>query len=278
MKRNVPIEKTFDVIRALPPDIDFMAIQQFVIAHPVIPLKPDFNWINLKNFFPMIAITSVLTVTLLFFRPEQKEQAPVSEASPENIPAIVEESKIIIADSPRKEIVKTDAVKKKSSVNVSSSTSSSSSSVSASIDSSQSASVSASGSSSHSANAFASACGDSASVNVVVNEGYEAVNEDRIRIASTKCNCHFGDDNEWIENVVKELLKEKLIETECEYKFKLTPNSFFISGKEIENKQFASKMMDLFEGSTGERLKNEGDYVQVKVTDGSCSLSKNINN
>jgi len=114
---------------------------------------------------------------------------------------------------------------------------------------------------------------------VSVNNRNETGSKEHVWTATSKnCNCTFGSDDDWIEDIVKELMREKLIESECNYKFKLTAKAFYIDGKEIDDKQFATKMMDLFEASTGERLHNDDDYVAVKMNGKSCSLSKNINN
>lgn len=266
MKRTVPIEKTFSVIRALPPEMDFAGIQQFVMLHPVIPVNPHFNWITFKNFLPMIAITSVVTVALLLSRPAHQASSPVSQSNNETIPQLIEAPLPMLPDSPEKEAVKVVPPVKKKSVSAVSS-SASNSTVSA---TSQATTVSAT----------ASANEDSGAMTVIVNTcGDAALSTERVRTTpSANCKCTFGSDDDWIDDVVKELLKEKLIVSECEYKFKLTAQAFYVNGKNIDDSKLAAKMMDLYAASTGERLRNDEDYIAVKVTEDCCSLSKNINN
>ena len=213
----------------------------------------------------MIAITSVVTVALLLSRPAHKEITPVPNVQHETIAPVVEQPLILQTDSPKKEKAKVPGPgKNKTAVSFSS----------ASSDSTQSAA-----SRNTSVSAEVTTDNDSVSATVVVNNRTEAGSKEHVWTAtSKKCKCTFGSDDDWIEDVVKELLKEKLIESECDYKFKLTAHAFYVDGKEIDDKQFASKMLKLFEASTGERLHNDDDYVSVKMNGKSCSLSKNINN
>lgn len=320
MKRMVPIEKTFDVIRRLPTGVEFNSIQEFVMQQPIPAPNTIFHWINPKIFFPMLAITSALGATLLFTQPFHHATSPVSQLQHENLPkagspliqvdsspnnlslhipalqdqkispllppeivsvpdplppvngvqdrsalAFLPPPHIFPADSPaRKKVIITSTNGKTVTVISSSGTTSSNSDVSI---------VTGSGT----VSASSSVNGDSTMV--IVNNGKGSINIIRHskNSADSNCQCNFGDDEDWIDDVVKDLKQENLITDACDYKFKLTPHSFSVNGKEITDQQTISKMIDMYESSSGNRLRKDDDYILVKVTKSSCDLSKNIN-
>jgi hypothetical protein len=262
MKRNVPIEKTFDVIRRLPPEIDLDAVRLFIIQHPVIPPAHQFNWINLKNFFTMTVITSIVTVALIFTRPSHEASNDIPKIIKENIAPAAEPNEVVPNEVKQEISPASNTLKKEPANDI------------APLDKKNIALLPE-----EEENLTPVVPLEICPNSVIVPDSTctIAIATSRVRTASScKCHCSFGDDNDWIDAVVQELMHEKLITDECEYRFKITGSTVWVNGKELKDTSYTEKLIGIYKSAGGERLEKYS-YEKVEADHENCGLSKNIN-
>ena len=257
------INKTFNAIRSLPPQVSYESIHALVLGQPpAIYLHPNHIWFNLKNIIIMTTSVSIISALLLFnYSSDVKTLQPVKEQKKE----IAKQEIVLPQEKPVQQVVTKEAVpaapkKEKKKV------------MSAPVVAAIQPVI-----------AVAPRTDEAPKIigeSPVADTGLEDLSAlPLINSCSPHppfpCNCACNDGNNVTCTFKEKLLDDEIISDSDKFSFKLDSKSFTVNGKEQPENIF-KKYSRVYKELTGKKL-NEGSSMTVTVEKGNCSINININ-
>lgn len=264
--RNIVFDNAFSAIRQLPLEVEYAALEQWVLQQPLTPVRhPGFpSWLKNMNLWLLVAMVITFTAGTAIYRGNNNFLLNRSEP---------------VADYPlTSEKAATTAF------------------VSSNIENAEHSVIEhnnpSSPSSGKAVNAITRRKENITPLPTPVPKGFqpqflkpgELLKEISLQpfedpapahtVVITSGYCTFDKDDEWIKTFIRELVTDRIIIDSVGLRFTLTAFSFMINGKSQEQITVA-KYNDLYKTATGQELKSS-DSISLSVGESSCTLSKTL--
>ena len=276
--RNIEIDKTFSAIRMFPAELDYSDIENWVLKQPLSPISSNqfIRWLNARNLLIGIMTISLVSLSLFFNIRVTKKSSPDAVVSVSQPHPSLKTGNLSLKDKTSNSI----PVKPATAPVLTRNTLPPQLPEDGNSKQMQSSSISNDNTRIEPPPGVPSPVPPLEKKSTVSfdKECQLAEPDDdaplRVRTYSSTF-CTFGDDDVWIKAFVRELIKDGFIKDTVNLRFTLTGKWFKVNGKMMDE-SIATKYRELYNSATGEKLLPKSS-LSLSVNEGSCSLSKSIN-
>jgi|GEM_PF-4261892 len=260
------INKTFGIIRNLPPQVGYESIRQLVLSQPpAIYLHHNHIWFNLKNIIIMTTSASIITALLLFnYSSDTKITAPVKQQKKEIIKKEIvmpQQEKLSMPPPANLTVIAPVKEEKRKSKPVADT-------VTQPVNSTE--------------QNIADAPISLREPPLIIEPVDAEMPEPPLNLLNAcsphppyPCNCACNDGNNVTCTFKEKLMDDEIISESDKFSFALDSKSFTVNGKEQPENVF-KKYSRIYKELTGKKL-NEGSSMTVSVDKGNCSININLN-